>query len=127
MLSKFENNVEVIESRTTTFCNNQVDKDGGLDSYSFLGFAGINSSYVKPSEQLEITAAAGYFNNVAQPVITINSGDVPVDYDGISHYRFNAPDKPGKYSVLVKIAYKDEVGKEQTMRKTIKYTVAADK
>jgi hypothetical protein len=128
VLSKFENNVKIIEDRTTEFCNHQVgslDGRGYFSSFSVIAF--INSSYVKAKEQLEVTAAVGTLSIVPQPVITINNRNVPLDNDGASHYSFNAPSKPGKYTVPVKITIKDQEGKEQTAMKTIEYTVAGDK
>jgi hypothetical protein len=128
MLSKFENNVKSIELKTIDFCNNQVRSFDSRRFYNMnVAFAAINSSYVRGKEQLEITAGVGAFSKTAQPVITIDKRNLPLEADGASHFTFRAPDKPGKYSVTVKITYKDEEGKERTIMKTIKYAVAGDK
>jgi hypothetical protein len=128
MLTKFENNVKIIEAKTIDFCNNKV---GSLDGYgfytSYVAFAAISNSCVNPRETLELTAGLGTFNRAAQTVITVNNISVPLGEDGASHYTFNAPDKPGKYTVPVKIDYVNMDGKKQTIMKTITYTVAGDK
>jgi gliding motility-associated protein GldM len=128
MLSKFENNAKIIEFKTIEFCNSEVGSVDGRGSYShYIAFAAINSSYVKANEQLEITAGVGSFSKAAQPVITINNRNVPLNYDGVSYYRFNAPGKPGKYTVPVEITYENVDGNRLVVTKPITYTVAGDK
>jgi hypothetical protein len=128
ILTKFQHNIKVIEAETIDFCNNQVAYLDGYGYYtSYNAFAIISSNCAHPKEQLEVIAAVGAFSKAALPVITIDSRNVPLDFDGASHYNFKAPNKPGKYTVPVEITYRDEEGKEQKVMKTIKYTVAGDK
>jgi len=123
MLSKFQNNVMIIENRTVEFCNNKVNSSHRIFS-AYSGFAVINSSYVKASEELEITSGVGAFSTAALPVISINGKNVPTDVDGAAHYKFKASSKPGKHIVPVVISYIDLDGRKQTITKNMEYTVA---
>jgi hypothetical protein len=123
MLSKFQNNVRIIENKTIEFCGNQMTSI--RDYYTvYLGFAAINSSYVKAGEKLEITAGVGAFTNTAAPHIIINGKDSPLEPDGAAHFRFKAPDKPGQHNVHVEIIYIDEDGQKKAIIKEVPYTVA---
>jgi gliding motility-associated protein GldM len=122
MLSKFQNNIKIIENWMTMFCLNQVPStDRYFDSYSAI--VAQSTSSVKPNEPIEITAGIGAFSIMAQPVITISGKNVQVEEDGAAHYKFKASNKPGKHCVTVEITFNDIYGKKQSINKTVEYTV----
>jgi gliding motility-associated protein GldM len=125
MLSKFQNNVKIIENKTVAFCNSKVasyDSHGYYSSYSI--FAAISSGCVKAKEEIEITAGIAAFSKLALPIVIINGKNVPLDEIGAAIYKFKASDKPGKHIVPVEISFTDQDGQKQTVTKNIEYTVA---
>jgi hypothetical protein len=123
MLSKFQNNIRVIETRMLTFCHSKIpDTWDGFDTYN--AFVAASSNYVKAKQEIEIYAAVGAFSRAAMPEIIIADKSVPLEADGVAHYKFKAPEKTGKHIVHVKISFTDVGGRRQTVFKDIEYTVA---
>src|SRR6185295_19321792 len=56
LLSKFQNNVRIIENRTLEFCHNHLASTGHRWNENYVGFATISSSCIRPNEQVEVTA-----------------------------------------------------------------------
>jgi len=126
MLSKFQNNVVVVENNTVNYCNNKVWSH--IRDYDiYAAFAVTNSSYVEAREEIEITAGVGAFSRSAKPEIIVAGQNIPIDADGAAHYKFKVSNKPGKYKVPVQISFFDQDGKKQTVVKSIEYTVAEGK
>lgn len=126
MLSKFENNVKIIENTLVTFCSNQID--GIIESYTvFRAIVGQSSNYIKAGDEIEITAGIGAFSVAARPRITINDKIIQITEGGVALYKLKTPLKAGKYSVPVKIEYTDEDGRKELMTKNIEYTVIEEK
>ncbi len=72
---------------------------------------------------MEITAGVGAFSKAAQPTVTIEGQNVPLDIDGASHRKVNAATSLGKHIVNVSVTFTDQEGKVQTITKPIEYTV----
>jgi gliding motility-associated protein GldM len=122
ILNKFQNNIKITENRMTSFCNENVSYGDYFTTYSPI--ITQSSSYVRSGEEIEIMAGIGAFSRKNLPEILINRINAPLAEDGAAHYKFKASNKPGKYSVPVKISYTDADGNKQWVEKNIEYTVA---
>lgn len=102
MLSKFENNVRIVENRLAMFCLGQIPTNGwNLDKPIPLGTQ--SSTYLRPGQELEINVSIG---NYMEP------------------YKLKAPLKAGDYMIPVKIEFYTPEGKKETIKKYLSYTVA---
>jgi hypothetical protein len=123
MLSKFENNVKIIEHNFITFCFNQSCSLFCGIREKFWPMISQSSNYLKAGDKLEITAGIGSFNYQTNPQISINNKIFKLDEAAIAVYKFNTPKIAGKYSVPVKIEYTKPDGTKESMTKNIEYTV----
>lgn len=123
LLSRFENNIRVIENRMILFCNEQVVSTMLICDF-VSAIVSQSSHHVKAGESIEIKAGIGAFtvkNNNTQ--ITIDGRTASLNEEGVAVYTLKSPARPGIYSVPVKIMYTDEENKQQWITSRIKYTV----
>jgi gliding motility-associated protein GldM len=122
ILSKFQMDVKTSENRVVAYCHNKVGEViVRYDTYA--AFAETNSSYVMPGDEMEITAGVGAFSKAAQPTVTIEGQNVPLDIDGAAHRKLNAATSLGKHAINVTVKFTDQEGKVQIITKPIEYTV----
>jgi hypothetical protein len=125
MLSKFQNNVKIMENRFINYFNNKASKAAFIieNFTSYSAIIGQSSTYVRGGENIEITAGVGAFRNYEGQEIIISGKNIQPGIDGAFHYKFKASIKPGKYFIPVQIKYMDQDGKEQVISKDVEYTV----
>lgn len=122
VLSRFQNNVRIIENSTLTFLNLNISNNSF--NYTVISpFISQSSNYVKAGEQMKISAGIFSFTNAAIPQIIINEKNIPLNDNHIADYFFKVTGKPGKHTIPVKIEYTDQNGKRQTLTTNVKYTV----
>lgn len=121
LLSKFENNVLILENQLVTFCNLQ---QGYIDEYfsTISILIGQNSNYLKGGDELEITAGIGAFSSTVKSEIMINDKPIQV-VNGVAVYKIKTQQKAGKYFIPVKIEYVAEDGRKEVVTKNISYTI----
>ncbi|UAY53617.1 hypothetical protein [Ferruginibacter albus] len=83
----------------------------------------VDNQYVKPGEEVTVTAGIGEFNDAANPDIYINKQKIPLDQDGVAVCNFKAPVTTGKYIVPVKITYARPDGTKEVMELKEEYNV----
>ncbi len=121
ILSKFQNDVKTSENKVVGFCHEQVGKvQVRFDTYTAI--VGQSSNYVMPGQELEIMAGVGAFSKAAQPLISINGQSVGLGEDGQAKIKM-AGGGLGRHSIPIVIRFKDQDGKDQTINKTVEYTV----
>jgi gliding motility-associated protein GldM len=121
MLSKFQNDVKTSENRIIAFCHNKVGEVAvRFDTYSAI--VGQSTTYALPNQSIEITAGVGAFSKAAKPTVIIGGSSVGLSDDGAAHQKISVG-AVGNHTVPVKIVYTDQDGKQQTIDKTIEYTV----
>lgn len=122
ILSKFQNDVKNSEAIVVEHCFQQIGKvKFKLDK--FEAFAGTNSTYLMPGQELQITAGIGAFSTEALPKVTVNGANVPLTADGTALYK-TAVNGAGEHKVNVVVNYKDpNTGEDKTVTKEVKYTV----
>jgi hypothetical protein len=124
VLTKFQNNIYIIENKTVTYLHNKIAFHGFDESFtSYAVLIMQNSSCVLPGENIEVTAGVGQISGACKPVVTVDGRNIPLDESAVATTKFRVPEKPGKYVVPVKVKFIDREGKEQTVTKNIEYKV----
>jgi gliding motility-associated protein GldM len=122
ILSKFQNDVKNSEAIVVDHCFQQIGKvKFKLDK--FEAFAGTNSTYLMPGQELQITAGIGAFSTDALPSVTVNGASVALGPDGTALYKTTV-NGAGAHKVNVVVNYKDpNTGEDKSVSKVVEYTV----
>ena len=113
-----------LENRVLGFCHNKVKINYSIRDYGMTTpWVTQNSTVVVPSEAINIVAGFATYTPVGKPSITIDGHIVPVDNSSTANYSFQAPSKPGKYTVPVRMSFKDQDGITQTVSKAVEFKV----
>ncbi|MDB5229737.1 MAG: gldM [Chitinophagaceae bacterium] len=123
ILSKFQNDVKNSEAQVVDFCHRKVG-EVILVYNEFQAFAGTNSQYLMPGQQLEITAGVGAFSKAAQPTVTVDGSVVSLNAEGVAAYK-TIVGGPGTYTKIVNISFTKPDGTKASIPKTVQYTVGA--
>lgn len=124
LLTALQNNIKINENKITAFCNAKVGIIGDW-FYSYSAIVGQNSRYLKPGDELEITAGVGAYSKSAKPVINVNGKHTEVGEEGYALYKMKINDKPGQYKIPVKIYFFNQTtGKDESSITNVEYTVA---
>ncbi|KIC94577.1 gliding motility protein GldM [Flavihumibacter solisilvae] len=121
ILSKFQNDVKNSEAQVVDFAHKQIGEVEVVFD-EFQAFAGTNSTYLMPGQELEITAGVGAFSKAARPSVSVNGAAVPLGADGTALYKTTVSGA-GEKTVNVKVNFTKPDGTPATVDKTIKYTV----
>jgi gliding motility-associated protein GldM len=121
ILSKFQNDVKNSESQMIDYLHKQIGEVKVVYD-KFEAFAGTNSTYLMPGDELDVTAGIGAFSAQAKPDIYINGAKQPLNADGVAEYKTKA-ESAGEKSIEVKIQYTKPDGTSDVVTKNIKYTV----
>lgn len=121
IMSKFQNDVRNSESKAVEFCHKQIGQVEIIYD-QFQAFAGTNTQYLMPGEELVITAGIGAFSKAAQPSITIDGANVALNADGTAEYKTRVGGS-GAGIKRVRISYAKPDGTTAVVEKEIKYTV----
>lgn len=122
ILSKFQNDVKNSEAIVVDHCYQQIGKvKFKLDN--FQAFAGTNSTYLMPGQELVITAGIGAFSKDALPSVTVNGSTVQMGPDGSAVYKTTV-NGAGEHKVNVVVNYTDpNTGEKKSTTKEVEYTV----
>ena len=121
IMSKFQNDVRNSESKAVEFCHKQIGQVEIIYD-QFQAFAGTNTQYLMPGEELVITAGIGAFSKAAQPSISIDGANVALNAEGTAEYKTRVG-ASGTGIKQVKISYAKHDGTTAVVEKEIKYTV----
>jgi gliding motility-associated protein GldM len=121
ILSKFQNDVRNSESKAIEFCHKQIGQVEIIYD-QFQAFAGTNTQYLMPGEELVITAGIGAFSKEARPSISIDGANVPLNAEGTAEYKTRVGGS-GAGIKRVRISYAKPDGTTAVVEKEIKYTV----
>jgi gliding motility-associated protein GldM len=121
IMSKFQNDVRNSESKAVEFCHKQIGQVEIIYD-QFQAFAGTNTQYLMPGEELVITAGIGAFSKAAQPSISIDGANVPLNAEGTAEYKTRVGGS-GAGIKRVRISYAKPDGTTAVVEKEIKYTV----
>ena len=103
MLSKFENDVKNSEAQVVDFCHRKVGEVEVVYD-EFQAFAGTNSQYLMPGQELVITAGVGAFSKAAKPTVTVDGSGVGLNTEGVAEYKTTVGG-PGTYTKTVNITF----------------------
>ncbi|SJZ34267.1 type IX secretion system protein PorM/GldM [Sediminibacterium ginsengisoli] len=121
ILSKFQNDIKNSEAQVVEFCHKKIGEVEIIYD-EFQAFAGTNSQYLMPGEELVITAGVGAFSKAAKPSITVDGASVPLKEDGAAEYKTTV-NTSGAGTKKVRISYIKPDGTTATVEKEVKYTV----
>ena len=123
MLSKFQNDVKNSEAQVVDYCHRQV---GAVEVVydEFQAFAGTNSQYLMPGQELVITAGVGAFSKAARPSISIDGSGMSLNPQGVAEYKTTVSG-PGTYSKKVHITFIKPDGTPGSLDKEVQYTVGS--
>ncbi len=121
MLSKFQNDIKNSEAQAVEYYHRKIG-EVEIVYDEFQAFAGTNSQYLMPGEQLIITAGVGAFSKAAKPSITIDGSGVPLKADGAAEYTTTVGNS-GAFTKKVRITFIKPDGTPSTVEKEVKYTV----
>src|SRR6476620_1160194 len=95
ILSKFQNDVRNAEAQVVDYIHSKVG-EVEIVYDEFQAFAGTNSQYLMPGQELVITAGVGAFSRAAKPSITIDGTGVGLNTEGVAEYKTTVGG-PGTY------------------------------
>lgn len=121
ILSKFQNDVKNSESQVVEYCHKEIGEVEIIYD-EFQAFAGTNSQYLMPGEELVITAGVGAFSKAARPSITIDGANIAIKEDGSAEYKTTVSNS-GSNTKKVRISFLKPDGTTATVEKEVKYTV----
>jgi gliding motility-associated protein GldM len=123
MLSKFQNDIKNSEAQVVDYCHRQI---GAVEVVydEFQAFAGTNSQYLMPGQELIITAGVGAFSKSARPSISIDGGGVSLNQQGVAEYKTTVGG-PGSYSKKVRVSFVKPDGTPGSLDKEVQYTVGS--
>jgi gliding motility-associated protein GldM len=123
ILSKFENDVKNSEAMVIDACHRKVGEVQVVYD-AFQAFAGTNSLYLMPGQELQITAGVGAFSSKSKPSISIDGSGMALNAEGVAEYKTTVGG-PGSYSKTVRISFTKPDGTIGTTEKVINYTVGS--
>ena len=123
MLSKFQNDVRNSEAQVVDYCHRQI---GAVEVVydEFQAFAGTNSQYLMPGQELVITAGVGAFSKSAKPSISVDGSGMALNAQGVAEYKTTVGG-PGTYSKKVHISFIKPDGTPSSLDKVVPYTVGS--
>ncbi|MES2004555.1 MAG: gliding motility protein GldM [Bacteroidota bacterium] len=121
ILSKFQNDIKNSEAQVVEYCHKEIGEVEVIYD-EFQAFAGTNSTYLMPGEELIITAGVGAFSKAARPTISVDGANVPLKPDGSAEYKTTV-NNSGSSTKKVRISFIKPDGTTSTVEKEVKYTV----
>jgi hypothetical protein len=122
MLDKIRNDVAITTNELMTYCN-KITRRYWDHFEGYAALATLNTSCLKAGGLLEISAGMGAFTVALDPRISIDGKPIELDPKGVAIYRTHVGEKPGKYSIPVKISFTKPDSVEETYLKQVSYTV----
>ncbi len=123
MLSKFENDVKNSEALVVDYLHRKIG-EVQIVYDAFQAFAGTNSQYLMPGQELVVTAGVGAFSKNALPTVLIDGVNVPLNKDGAAEYKTKVGG-PGSYTKTVTVNFKKPDGTPSTETRKIEYSVGS--
>ncbi len=121
ILSKFQNDIRNSEAQVVEYCHKKIGEVEIIYD-AFVPFAGTNSQYLMPGEELVITAGVGAFSKAAKPTISVDGANVPLKEDGSAEYKTTVSSS-GNGVKKVRISFLRPDGTQAFVEKDVKYTV----
>jgi hypothetical protein len=123
VLTQIQNNVKVFENKVASFCNQQVTNDAFVIDVLPSPIIFQSSKYVKPNDELEISAGLGIFETRNNLKVSINNKVIePNDY-GYADLKLKVKSQTGTYNIPVRIEYTDQDANKRVIDRIIRYTV----
>jgi hypothetical protein len=96
-----------------------------LRASRFDAVEALSASVVKPGDMIQVTAGIGTFRPELNPTIIIGNKQAALTDGAVAFKTIKAPQKPGKYSIPVKIEFAKPDGSKAWRDDTLHYQVVA--
>lgn len=96
-----------------------------LDYTRFDAIEALSSSIVKPGDMIQFTAGIGMFRPEPDPTITVDNKPLTLTDDAVAYKTIKAPQRPGKYTIHVKIEFTKPDGSIISRNDMLHYQVVA--
>jgi gliding motility-associated protein GldM len=121
MLTKFQNDVKNSEIFLIENCYAQLSAVPFVPTFGVV--ASASSAFVMTNDELSISAGLGAFAKDAQPIVTIDGANVPIDANGQAVLKVGTS-SAGEFTKNVSITYIDpRTNKKDTKTALVKYKV----
>lgn len=122
-LDKLKIDVLLSEQEIVKFCDKHaISTVGRVDLFAPL--ITLSSNVVAPGDSIELTAGIGTYLSSTMPKVTVAGVSVPSVGGGLAFYNFRASEKPGRYTLPVKIEYTTPNGRLRIVERDAQYRVS---
>ncbi len=123
LVTKFENDVINSSVLVIRFLRNRGTTT--IDTYDdgYVIFAGVNSSYLKPGQDLWFIIGKGAFSTRGNPVAYIDGKKFSLNNQGVVEYKTRVK-KEGKFRKKITVKFLKEDGTEESIDKIVEYEVS---
>ena len=121
ILSKLQNDIKNTESQGAKFLLSQV---GAVEVVynKFIPLISQTSNYVMPGQEITVRAGVGAFSSSGAPQVSINGQNFDASGTGYGETKITASGG-GPHTIPVRITFKDQQGKVQTLDEKVEYVV----
>lgn len=123
MLTRLQNKVRIVEQLMVQFCDSRVSSYEEDFYTEFSALSMLSSKYVKRGDEVEVSAGVGAFSLKAKPKVMFNGKHIPVNVEGMAVYKFQAPNRPGKYFITTNIEFTDYDDRQHSIQRKLNYVV----
>lgn len=123
LLTKFQNDIAIIENSIITFCGLQVSSGRDLEFDKFSVLVGQSTNHLRAGDELIISAGVGAYSSAANPTFIIDGEVFKANENGSLEYKIKPTGKSGKHSIPAKIIFTDAKGIDRKIDVEVKYTI----
>lgn len=121
ILSKLQNDIKNTESQGAKFLLSQI---GAVEVVydKFIPLISQSSNYVMPGQEITVRAGVGAFSSSGAPQVSINGQNFDASATGYGETKV-AAGGGGPHTIPIRITFKDQQGKVQTLEDKVEYVV----
>jgi len=122
-LDKLKIDVLLSEQEVIKYCDrNAISLVDRFDNFAPL--ITLSSNIVSPGGTIELTAGIGAYHSSARTTVSVGGISAPSYSGGLAFYKLRASEKPGRYSIPVKIDFTTPDGRQRTVEQDVRYQVS---
>ena len=122
LLTRFQNNVRILESEMAGFCYWKIDNTQS-EYNNFTLFVSQSGYDVSPGQKMQLLVGVGIFSKASQPKININGKNATIGGQRVVDYTFKASNEKGVHTVPIKVDYINLKGITESKTDTVEYDV----
>lgn len=122
LLTRLQLNIRELANKNAVIMFENTARRALICTY-IMPLIGQSHQVLQPNGQLTLEIALGEIPYNGLQKVIVNGKEIPQNEAGVCKAIVTAPSVAGKYSIPVVASYTDQDGKEQTIKKDIKYEV----